>query len=452
MQSRMQSISGWGNSHRAQSHVATPASIDELAAGLAASDLDSIACRGCGRSYGDQSTIDGGLTIDATNLQDIEDFDPISGTLVCLGGCTLAQIVDRFLPQGFVPAVCPGTGFVTVGGAVANDVHGKNHYANGSFCDHLLWVDLLRPDGSIVRASDTENPELFLATIGGIGLTGIIVRAAIRLQGVTSAMLDVVDEPIRELGEFMTRLREVRTEATHSVGWIDATTGGNRMGRGILSTAEVSPDSGFESRPTQLRPGVPLPMPQGLLNRHAVRLFNTAYRLRVRRKRAIRVPFRKFVFPLDAIHHWNRLYGRRGVYQFQCVISFDVADDVIPELMTIATASSHSSPLAVLKTLSRKGRGMLSFPQPGFTLALDFPRNESTHRTVMQLYSIAAAAGGRAYLAKDACLSASLFRRMYPAADSFADVITGAPGSKSMVSDMAMRLGIGRDPESERSL
>jgi len=431
-------ISGWGNSHTSSCKLSRPAARNHLLKLLSRSGPNGLITRGCGRSYGDQATNANGHVIDTTSLTQIESFDAQAGLLVCESGVTLNSLIDHYMPRGFVPAVCPGTGFVTVGGAIANDVHGKNHYANGSFGDHVEWLELMSPSGEIHRVSRQINSELFGATIGGIGLTGLILKAAIRLAPVPSRSVTVTDYRINDLTQFMAMLEDKRKTSPHTVGWIDATARGRKMGRGILSCAQSISDS--MTPRTRRKFTIPFRTPQFLLNRHSVRLFNMLYFNRVRSARTKVQDFSRFVFPLDAILRWNRLYGNKGVFQFQCVIPFDSAPAAIPELMLAATSSSHSSPLAVLKTLSHEGSGMLSFPRAGYTLALDLPRTTETKRLISKMYDIAIHNDGRAYLAKDACLEADQFRKMYDTVDRFLRVLAKTDPEERMVSDMARRL------------
>ena len=433
-------LSGWGNSHRSTCNIISPLTREDLIESLSSSSQKRLIGRGCGRSYGDQSTLDHGQVVDLTELSTIDSFDSETGEVVCEAGVTIGEIVDRYAEKGFVPAVCPGTGFVTVGGAIANDVHGKNHYSEGSFADSVGWLELLLPTGDLVTLSRDDNPSLFRATIGGIGLTGLIVRASVRLARVRSSNVRVTERRMSDVVQFMEELEFRRKSAPHAVGWIDATARGDALGRGILSYAEPCE----EKVKTQVRRNITVPfrLPQGLLNRHFVKLFNTVYLNRVRSSRQRIQNFRRFAFPLDSLLRWNRLYGRRGVYQFQCVVPFETASAVIPELMRAATTSSHLSPLAVIKTLSREGQGFLSFPRPGFTLALDFPRTEDTHRLISRMYDIVIHSGGRAYLAKDACLQVGQFREMYPHFEEFLNIISAVDPARQMTSDMASRLGL----------
>ena len=339
-----------------------------------------------------------------------------------------------------MPPVCPGTGFVTVAGAVAHDVHGKNHDKHGSFGDHVIWIDLLLPSGEIKCISMDQHPELFRATIGGAGLTGMIIRVAFSMLRIETNAVKVHEQRIDSLDQFMEALKIADRQSTYSVGWLDALAGGSRLGRGTLITAE--PAESFRAVRKRMLINVPFNLPSWTLNRLSVSIFNTFYFHRIGRERTHYVDFERFVYPLDALLHWNRLYGSRGVYQFQCVIPHDCAAIVMRELLKLSAASGAASPLAVMKTLSRKGRGYLSFPMPGFTLALDFPRTRRSADLIKRMYAITLSNGGRVYLAKDQCLEPEQFRRMYPDAGRFEQVLQEIDPHRVMQSDMSRRLGL----------
>ncbi len=431
----------WGRAVEARSRACRPRDEAEVAVALATADESGILAHGGGRSYGDAAFNDGGRTILTERLDGIGAFDAESGILVCGPGVTIRALTEAFLPRGYISAVNPGTGFATLGGAIANDVHGKNHDRAGSFGDHLLWLDLALPSGEVRRVSPEADPELFDATIGGIGLTGVITRLCLRLMKVPSAHLRVREKRMADLDGFMSALDAARRGATYSVGWIDALSRGGRFGRGILETAEFAP----AGDPPALRPvrDVPFDFPGFALNPLSVRLFNEAYYRRVPAAGRVReVVLDRFFFPLDAIGRWNRIYGRRGFYQFQGVIPDAEAGRGIPALLEAAAASGQGSFLTVLKTLGGEGRGHLSFPLSGFTLALDFPRRRGTRELLGRLERIAMDHGGRVYLAKDGTLTPESFRAMYPKLDAFREVLARVDPAARLNSDMARRLEI----------
>jgi len=433
-------LSGWGRIAPADCEVWQPSSLPDVKDAICSAGEFGVIGRGCGRSYGDVSTNNGGRVIDMTAMDTIEQFDADSCIIVCEAGVTMGQLVRRYLPDGFVPPVCPGTGFVTIAGAVAHDVHGKNHEKHGSFGDHVEWIELMLPSSEVRRISPEQHTELFRATIGGAGLTGLIVRVAFRMLNIGTNAVKVHERRIGHLDELMEALSIADKQSTYSVGWVDALAKGSRLGRGILITGE--PAETFRPVRKRLSINVPFDLPGWTLNRLSVSIFNTFYYYRTGRERTFYSDFERFVYPLDALLHWNRLYGRRGVYQFQCVIPHDHAPGAMRELLELASSGGAASPLAVMKTFSGKGRGYLSFPKPGFTLALDFPRTGRSVKLIERLHGITLNCGGRVYLAKDLCLAPDQFRRMYPDARRFEQVLNEVDPGQVMQSDMSRRLGL----------
>jgi decaprenylphospho-beta-D-ribofuranose 2-oxidase len=337
--------------------------------------------------------------------------------------------------------VSPGTAFATIAGAVANDVHGKNHGAAGSFGHHVRWVELLLPSGNIVRASPEDRPDLFAATIGGIGLTGILLAICFRMTRVPSNAVALRERRMRDLDSYLDALRNEVETAHYSVGWIDTLAGGRSLGRGILETAEPSQE-GVAARRSKTR-AVPLDCPGFLLNRWSVKAFNSLYYRRFARgERRRRLAYGQFLYPLDSLLDWNRLYGARGFHQFQCVVPFEAGATALRGLLETVRAGGNASPLAVLKTLGKAGPGHLSFPMPGYTLAVDLPRRPGVEDLLAKLEAITLDHGGRIYLAKDSCLSAEGFAKMYPKLGDFRAVLAQFDPDGRMASDMARRLRI----------
>jgi decaprenylphospho-beta-D-ribofuranose 2-oxidase len=350
--------------------------------------------------------------------------------------------MTRFLPRGRLVPVSPGTAFATIGGAVATDVHGKNHDQAGSFGDHVQWLDLALPSGEVRRVAPQTDPALFAATIGGIGLTGLILRVCFRLQTVRSASVEVEERRLADLDGMLAALAEARARHTYSVAWIDGLARGRQLGRGILEIAE--PAAADAGRPRLAKPrNVPFDLPAGTLNPLSIGLFNELYWRRVpARGRRRSVPFQKFLYPLDALGHWNRIYGRRGFYQFQCVIPETAAASGIAALLEAVSRARRGSFLAVLKTLGGRGHGHLSFPDRGYTLAMDFPRAGDVETLLRVLEALTLRHRGRVYLAKDALLSATGFAAMYPGLGAFRDVLARVDPRRRLTSDMARRLQI----------
>lgn len=371
----------------------------------------------------------------------IEQFDPQSGRIVVEPGVTFGQLVRQFAAEGWLAPVTPGTQFATIGGAIANDVHGKNHDSDGSFCDHLLWLDIATPDGELRRVEPASAPELYSATVGGIGLTGIIVRACFTMKRVPGQLLLVRECRIRDLDEYLDRLGEVRHRNQYSVGWIDGLATGRRLGRGILEVADHIADR----RPVVPRRAVRLPfdLPSGAINSFTAAMFNRLYYARIPvAGRERRLDLQRFFYPLDSIVDWNRMYGRAGFVQFQCAIPESEARRGVRRLLEKIASSGRSSFLAVIKTLGRAGRGYLSFPLRGITLALDIPYTPDVPALLTALHELTMEHGGRVYLAKDSYLTPLQFRRMYPHATALQSVLDKVDPSRRMRSDMSLRLQV----------
>jgi len=434
-------LTGWGRSSRATVRACRPERWSSAIESVTSRPEGGMIPFGGGRSYGDAALNDGGHAMLTERLDRVLSFDAEKGELVCEAGATIAGLHRWLIPKGFLLPSIPGTGFATIGGAVANDVHGKNHDRHGGFGDHILWIDLLLADGSIRRVSAADDDDLFAATIGGLGLTGLILAVCVDLLPVASNAVDLRERRVRDLDEYFELLEDARRTATYSVGWIDALAQGKNLGRGILETAEVAAD-GVPADSGRSRK-MPFDLPGIALNRWSIGAFNALYLRRVGANgRSRRVEMSRFFHPLDGIHEWNRMYGRTGFHQFQCVIPDAAARSGIETLLSAASAARAGSFLAVLKTLGAVGKGHLSFPLPGYTLALDFPVRAGIGELMMRLEAITLDHGGRIYLAKDSCLSANGFATMYPKLDAFRKVIQGVDPDGLFVSDLARRLHI----------
>lgn len=390
----------------------------ERMAPLPAAD-GSLLPYGNGRSYGDVCLNGGGTLLRMRGLDRFIAFDAESGVLRCEAGVLLADILDTFVPRGWFLPVTPGTRFVTVGGAIANDVHGKNHHGAGTFGCHVLRFELLRSDGSRRVCSPTENAGWFAATVGGLGLTGAITWAEIRLRRIDGPLLAVENSRFAGLDEFFALNAAAEARHEYTVAWIDclaATPRGIFMAGDHLA-ADAAQDAARSAPKKPL--SFPITPPVSLVNGLSLRAFNRLYFHKPLPARATQ-HYAPYFYPLDGILHWNRMYGRQGFYQYQCVVP-PAARDALDEMMRAIAASGQGSFLAVLKTFGeRSSPGVLSFPMPGITLALDFPnRGAGTLALFARLDAIVTAAGGRLYAAKDARMPGALFRRGYPAFAEF---------------------------------
>ncbi|HKA45653.1 MAG TPA: FAD-binding oxidoreductase [Burkholderiales bacterium] len=371
---------------------------------------------GNGRSYGDSCLNDGGILLDASGLDRLISFDPATGILCCEAGVLFSDILDFAVPRGWFLPVTPGTRFVTVGGAIANDIHGKNHHRAGTFGCHVRRFELLRSDGSRTVCSPQENRELFAATIGGLGLTGVIVWAEFALMPVAGPLISTENIRFENLEEFFTISAASDADHEYTVAWIDCLARGSALGRGIYSSGNHRESSGMRLAPPRPLP-FPFSPPFSLINGMTLRAFNALYYRKQLGKREERVcHYEPFFYPLDRILGWNRIYGRNGFLQHQCVVPPAAGPQAIREILERIARSGSGSFLAVLKTFGeRASPGMLSFPRPGPTLALDFPnQGKRTLDLLDRLDEIVGTAGGRVYPAKDARMSGRSFRSYFP--------------------------------------
>nr|WP_052232358.1 FAD-binding oxidoreductase [Methylobacterium sp. ZNC0032] len=378
---------------------------------------------GNGRSYGDSCLNDGGTLIDTRGLDEILAFDRETGLITCGAGLMLDRLLEIAVPAGWFPPVTPGTAFVTIGGALANDVHGKNHHSAGTFGCHIRAFELVRSDGQRLICAPDLNGELFAATIGGFGLTGLVTQVTLQLMPIASAEMAQEALHFDNLAGFFEIA--AASDATHdyTVAWIDSLASGRNLGRGVFFRANHAPASD-EPPPRQARTlPFPLKPPVPLINRVTLGAFNWLYRNSQPRDRLERrVPYRPFFYPLDRIHDWNRAYGPQGLRQFQCAIPPENAAATVAEMLRQTLAAGEASFLTVLKLFGDKpSPGLMSFPMPGATLTLDFPnRGERIERLLARLDGLAIAAGGRVNPYKDARMSPETFAASFPRWRDFA--------------------------------
>lgn len=365
---------------------------------------------GMGRSYGDACLNPGGVLWDARGLDRFVAFDRLSGRLRCEPGLLLRDLQRLVIPEGWTLPVVPGTQLVTMGGAIANDIHGKNHHRAGCLGDHIKHIHLLRTDGTEVVCSP-EDP-MFSATVGGLGLTGVITELDLQLTRTPGPWLSVERIAYRNLAEFFDLADASEAEWEHTVSWIDCL---NRAGRGIFMRANPIADESTE-KPRQRQRAVPFDLPFSLVNAPTLKLFNELYYRTNRITRRERMHYESFFHPLDSLLQWNRIYGRKGFFQYQCVIPRGSGLSAVQSMLNDIASCGTGSFLAVLKTFgNRPARGMLSFAMPGVTLALDFPnQGAQTEALFRKLDTIVAEHGGRLYMAKDARMPQALFESGYP--------------------------------------
>jgi decaprenylphospho-beta-D-ribofuranose 2-oxidase len=424
---------GWGNLPTANAEVKTPATENGLSEQT--SSGSEFISRGLGRAYGDAAlpSKEGGVVISGLGLKRFLSFDESTGILVAESGVSLAEIIKVFLPRGWFLPTVPGTKFVTLGGAVAADIHGKNHHIDGTFGVHVAWLDLVTANGATLNCSLLQNNDIFKATIGGMGLTGHIIRVAIRLRRVPSAYCKVRYIKSKNLTHTLSLLSEHDVNYRHTVAWMDCLASGEKLGRGVLmlgNEAEVTDLSKSQLRmgphhlPNRPEISVPFNLPSWFLGNTFVKVFNFLYYGLA--KDAVKiVDYENFFFPLDTIKHWNRIYGRRGFVQFQAYFPDATAEKGLQECLEAISRAGLASFLAVLKRSGKANEFPLSFLDKGYTLALDIPGDPQKLPSLMnELDSILSKYNGRIYFAKDAMVNPDLIATMYPKLEEFKRVKT----------------------------
>jgi FAD/FMN-containing dehydrogenase len=440
-------LAGWGRYPRARAEVVRP----ENVSAVDVTRWENVLARGLGRSYGDAALSKEGVVLLTERLNRFLDFDVRTGMLRAEAGTTLADVLEVFAPQGWFPPVTPGTKFVTLGGCVAADVHGKNHHREGGFGEHVDALELTLADGELVRCTPHESPDLFRATVGGMGLTGVITAVTLRLKPVETSFLIVRHHAARDLEESLALQSDPTYDDEYTVGWVDLLARGARAGRGVFirgqhaRSTELPREYRTLVRPvTRTRFELPFDLPSWALNRLSAAAFNGLYfHTQGGKESAFVSDFNRFFYPLDAVGGWNRAYGRRGFVQYQCVLPSAESERGLRRIREALAESRQPCFLAVLKRFGAEGPGLLSFPAPGFTLALDFPvRGDALFALLKKFDDIVLEHGGRVYLAKDACLDPEKFRLMYPRFPEWMEIKRRVDPRDRFRSELSRRLGI----------
>ena len=449
------SLSGWGRYPVIEAQCARPQDRGELlemfereASSQGDEPQGRFLAHGMGRSYGDAALLTRGGVVLTAGLGKMLNFDETRGVLTCEAGVTLEEILDTFVPRGYFVPVAPGTRYVSVGGAIGCNIHGKNHHVDGCFGDHVERMEVLLASGEVVMCSREEREDLFWATIGGMGLTGVILSAAVRLMPVQSEAIDLETIRVENLEEFFA-ISDESLDYTHVVSWIDTVASGKRLGRGVFMRGRhagegVKVEASGVDRLAQaigkLANGKSFHSDR-LLNRFTVRAFNEAYFRKERRGRTQSVVhYKPFFFPLDAVPDWNYIYGPRGFLQYQFVVP---EREAVREALTMVASSKEAAFLAVLKEFGDRDHGGLSFPQRGFTLAMDFPNTGAPLLKLCErLDALVLEAKGRVYLGKDARLPGEHLEAMYPDLERWREVKRRYDPERRFTSDLARRLGL----------
>lgn len=429
-------VEGWGRYPVADAEVHYPSSVEDIQRLLASRPAIP---RGLGRSYGDSSL--GMHMLDSRRLNHLLSFDETEGVLYAEAGVALADILEVFVPKGWFLPVTPGTRFITLGGAIASDVHGKNHHISGCFSDHVLFLDICLGDGQLLRCSPSLHPELFGATCGGMGLTGMIVAAALRLKRITGAMIDQETFKAANLAESLA-LFDSHAHTPYSVAWIDCLSKGKALGRSLLMAGDHAAEGELACGKVS-RLNFPVDLPGALLNRYTIKAFNQLYYHRVKgRSIKNRVHYEPFFYPLDSIAGWNRMYGRNGFTQYQFVLPKAAGHQAMADILKTIASSGKGSFLAVLKAFGKANANLLSFPMEGYTLALDFKVDRSLFPLLDRLDAMVIDYGGRLYLTKDARMGCETFRKGYPAWERFCQICSKHGGNGVFQSLQSQRLGL----------
>ncbi len=427
MQSPQKKLTHFSRARISHSHCLRPDTENELRTYLASQKPRSILMRGAGLSYNDSCFNTNNLIIDSTHFNHFIDFDPKSGIVVCQAHITFFELLT--LHKEFIPAVLPGTLHATLGGGVAHDIHGKNNHLVGSLGHHIEWLELLINEQKI-RCSSTKNADLFYATIGGLGLTGIILRVALRLKK-ESSIVQVKKEHYSDINRLLQRMVGHGLTYDYQVAWLDLLC---TKPKGVLSLATHAPEGIINKKTSFSLPKIPLP----LINKWSMPCFNSIYFTHQAKNELMSI--NAFNNPLDAIKNWNYLYGANGLVQFQAVFSTERAEVIVNLLLSIINKYKATPTLCVLKLFTQSGIGLLSFAVPGFTLAIDFINNNKAQHAIKAMNQLISQEMGRIYLAKDLFLSAEQFKLMYKNHDKFTHILSKY--QSPMSSDLSRRLGI----------
>lgn len=444
-----ETLAGWGNYPRVECEVSRPETAKDVRKVVAEVGSAGSIARGLGRSYGDPAVNEGGSVLELTALDRYLGFDEATGTLTCEAGVSLGQIIADFAPRGWFPAVTPGTKFVTVGGCIANDVHGKAHHVDGCFSSCVESFRMLLASGEVVDCSRETHPRLFWGTFGGMGLLGVVLDATLRLRKIETTFFRQKAVTARNLDELLDAIEENDAIFPYSVSWIDSLAVGKNLGRGVLTVGDHATldDLKPAMRRAPLRVSAPSPlvvpfdMPSFTLSTFTIKILNVVLD-QVQSHGASVAHYEKFFYPLDFVGEWNRGYGKRGFTQYQFVIPLEGGRERMRTILERIARSGCAPFLNVLKRFGEANEAPLSFPFRGWTFAIDFPISEKLEPLLKDLDAIVLEAGGRIYLGKDAFVDAETFRKMYPRADEWLALKREVDPDGVYDSSLARRVGL----------
>ncbi|MGP4018471.1 FAD-binding protein [Saccharopolyspora sp. 5N708] len=447
----LQTLTGWGRTAPTRAHVVSTPDIEAIAEAVRTAGVRGVIARGLGRSYGDPSQNAGGTVIDMTALDRVHQIDVDNATVVVDAGVSLDTLMRRLLPYGLWIPVLPGTRQVTVGGAIGSDIHGKNHHSQGSFGSHVLSLDLLTADGQVrTLTPDGEHAELFWATVGGMGLTGIILGATVQLKRVETAYFLVDNVQTKNLDELIEHFTDGSDDNyVYSVAWFDSLARGEKMGRALLTRGNSAK---VEDLPKKLRKDplkfnapqlmtAPPIFPNGLVNKFTITAFNEVWYRKAPTKFGMVQNITQFFHPLDLVGEWNRVYGSNGFLQYQFMVPFG-QEDMFRRSIDKISSSGQVSFLNVLKTFGESNQAPMSFPRKGWTLTVDIPITPGLDRLCQELDEMVLGAGGRLYLAKESRTSAEMIERMYPRIDEWRKIRATVDPEGVFRSDLSRRLSL----------
>jgi len=430
-------IHGWGHYSVVDAQVLKPAKVNDINKLIQANK--KIIARGLGRSYGDSANSN--VVVDTTNLNSIVKFDSLKGVILCESGVSIKEINELTIPQGWFVPVTPGSSYVTLGGAIASDIHGKNHHLDGAFSEHILSANLMLGNGEILTISNSINSDLFQATCGGMGLTGIIVSASIKLKSISSNLIKKTTIKNNSLEDLFNQF-EINFSSPYSVAWIDCSNKKKKSISSLLFLGEHVKKGELISSAKKPR-YIPIKFCSMFLNKHFIKIFNNAYYFKNLKKiQTTQVFLENYFYPLDSLQNWNFLYGKKGFIQYQFVIPKTNGIKILKKILDIINEYDQTPFLAVLKILGPQNNNYLSFPMEGYTLALDFKVSHGLLKLISVLDKVVALNGGRIYLTKDAIMSKEIFRECYSKWEEFEQIRSKYKAIGKFISHQSLRLGL----------